>query len=252
MRTGWIYAALGFGSGAAIGWAVTADIYEKRLRDEKLDSLEKDLYLEKENNPIVEVEFVDPNQTELIMDQRHLPDPYLNPDPEETPNSIDSVEAVESLESVRPSRVEELISQYEANPEAQEEFARQATISQEPENSQPFVIPRNDFAYDDEGQHYEKVTVTYYPDDRVVLDDEDEPINDVLRTIGWRNLARFGDESGDANVVFIRNRRMETDFEVVKEEDSPLPLHVKYGMQREEFNVSKAAGLVKLRPEDED
>ncbi len=93
--------------------------------------------------------------------------------------------------------------------------------------------------------------MTYFPAHRTLLDDGQEPIEDVNAYVGWKNLNRFGDESGDSDVVFIRNRALLTDFEVVREEDSDLPLHVKYGMTLPEFEVNKASGILKLRPEDQ-
>jgi hypothetical protein len=72
----------------------------------------------------------------------------------------------------------------------------------------------------------------------------------VGNTLGWKNLSQFGGESGDPDTVFIRNQRLETDFEVVRDDESPLPLHIQYGMGKEEFKVNKAAGTLRLRDED--
>lgn len=242
MRKELVYAALGFGSGAAIAWAVTADIYEKRLKEQLT-------YVVNVNNidddPIessVEIETADPNQTELILDQRHLDDPYDEPVQPDVPEG-------ETEEQTR-SNLETLIDTYTADPQAREDFAASTRVIPGSENTPPFVISREDYAFDDEGQSYAKITVTYYPHDRVLLDDDDEPM-DIARIIGYKNLNRFGDESEDPNVVFIRNHRMETDFEVVKEEEARLPLHVSYGMEKEEFHAHKAAGLIKGLSEDE-
>jgi hypothetical protein len=84
-----------------------------------------------------------------------------------------------------------------------------------------------------------------------LLDDDNDPVDDIAGMIGWRSLSNFGGESGDPDVVFVRNDRLLSDFEVVRDDESELPLHVKYGMSEEEFKTNKAAGTLKLRREDE-
>lgn len=252
MRSRLIYAAVGAGAGALVAWAITADIYEKRIKQERawvLDELETRVNnLEFLN--IVEAEVMD-GQTEFVMPIEE--DSTSEIEESESVNSLDSLDAVEAVETVEETRsnLQHLIDQYTADPDAQAEFKEMVSQVPSDSDSTPFVISRNDFAYDDEGQSYEKITLTYYPRDRVLLDDEEEPMNHIPGVVGWRNLSRFGDSSEDANVVFIRNRKMETDFEVVKDDENPLPLHVKYGMEKEEFRANKAAGLIKLRQEDE-
>lgn len=246
-----IYAVAGAGAGALVAWAVTADIYEKKADKERFAYAEllKDktehiwaLQDRLDNQPDSNAEDtidIDPNQPSLMDEQV------------DQQNPIEAVKAVESLESVEPSQVQRLIDQYTASPEAQEEFARLTATPQDGDNRQPFVISRAEYAWSEHYEHYGKITLTYYPNDRVLLDDEDDVFPDIQRDIGWRNLNRFGDQSEDPSVVFIRCDRLETDFEVVKEEEAPLPLHVKYGMEKEEFRVHNAAGLIKLREEDE-
>jgi len=248
MVTKAVYAAFGFGIGSAFAWAITSDIYERRIRDERksYDEMikEKTEHIwslqDRLDNPRIEDVDTIPGQIQLVDTDEEVA--------EEAPKQDDEVPAGETVEETR-SNLQELINRYTADPEAQEEFAQMTAVVQE--NQQPFVISRENYAYDEEGQYYEKITLKYYPDDRVLLDDEDEPIEDVNSYVGWRNLSRFGDDSGDPSVVFVRNNRLEIDFEVVKEDETPLPLHVKYGMEKEEFRANRAAGLIKLRQEDE-
>lgn len=109
----------------------------------------------------------------------------------------------------------------------------------------------NNHGEDDEGEDYAKVTLTYYPKAQVLLDEDQEPIDDVEAYVGWRALSQFGGMSGNADVVYVRNRRMETDFEVERETEADLPLHVQFGMPHMEFESNRAAGKIKLREEDE-
>lgn len=115
----------------------------------------------------------------------------------------------------------------------------------------PFVISQPDYAVGEEGMYYKNITMKYYPKDQILLDEMDEVVEDVDRYVGWRSLDQFGGESGDPNIVYVRNRNMEVDFEVERaDEDETLPLHVQYGMPQIEFKSQKAAGKIRL-PEEE-
>lgn len=275
MQTKLIATAVGaFGLGALFGWAVTADIHERRFRalevefDEAIGEKTRHIWALQDRAEAIWLQnkqpsstvgeatiTVDPNQTELI--DIHVWDAEETIEADEAPyldtpvyEEDDGVPEGETPEETR-TNLEKLIAEYTANQDARDDFVDVATESTN-DKTPPFVISRFVYAYDEEGTSYEKITLTYYPDDRVLLDDEEDPIEDVGNTVGWRNLSQFGNESEDPNVVFVRNRRLETDFEVIKEDDAQLPLHVKYGMEKEEFRVHKAAGLIKLRQEDDD
>lgn len=79
---------------------------------------------------------------------------------------------------------------------------------------EPYVIANEEF-YENEPE-YEQNTLTYFEGDDVLVDDKDQPIEDTDRTVGNANLLRFGHGSKDQNVVYIRNDRMQMDFEVLR------------------------------------
>lgn len=169
----------------------------------------------------------------------------------ETDETTEANDTPDEPEEVTRSRLQSLIDTYTADPDTVEQFIDRAAIEEKPSNTPPYVIPREKFAWDEEeGDQYDKVTAIYYPHHRVAVDEEQEIIDDVANTLGWKNLARFGDDSGDQDVVFIRNRRLMTDFEVVREEEEDIPLHIKYGMSKTEYETNKAAGVIRFRPED--
>jgi len=259
-----IAVALGaFGYGAALGWAITADINERKLKEERegydwllkektehiwalQQRIEHDWATRNEFTTVVDE--VDPNQTELMDIYVHESNEPIKTVVEVTPD-VDVSPVEETVEETR-SNLQKIIDTYTST-EDSKTFVDMMEHAYEDDNSPPFVISRSDYAWDEEGENYTKITLTYYPRDRVLLDDEEDPVEDVARTIGWRNLNHFGGISEDPEVVFIRNRKMTTDFEVIKEEGQ-LPLHVKYGMDKEEFRANRAAGVIKLRQEDDD
>lgn len=250
----------GIGYGALLGWALTADYYDQRLK-EKEDYID---FLHHRSTRVVSVAAPVEEEPHLVGEFNDVSDPALieEKDEESEPEKprgdetgeVDEAGGEEEVdeeqaEAVR-SNLQGIIDQYVAKPEDRDEFVNKASASVS-NNDPPFVIPKATYSWDEEGENYEHTTVTYYPNSRVVLDEDDEVIDDPGAVIGWRNLARFGDESDDPDIVYVRNRRLMTDFEVVKDEESPLPLHVKYGLGREEFNVAKAAGTLRLRDGEE-
>jgi hypothetical protein len=78
--------------------------------------------------------------------------------------------------------------------------------------SKPFVITKDEFDSEEEN---DQQSLTYYDGDDVLTDEADQPISDKEATIGFENLLRFGHGSGDPKVVYVRNPKLEVDFEVV-------------------------------------
>lgn len=78
----------------------------------------------------------------------------------------------------------------------------------------PYIIHEQEFMEAD--PEFEKLSITYYAGDDTLADDGDEEIPLVDETVGEDNLQRFGHGSGDSRIVYIRNERLSTDFEVLK------------------------------------
>lgn len=77
-----------------------------------------------------------------------------------------------------------------------------------------FVVSHDEYYLGE--KDYPQITVTYFEGDDVLIDERDEPIKDVDMTIGIASLGLFGHGSNDNNVVYVRNERLEVDFEVVR------------------------------------
>lgn len=84
-----------------------------------------------------------------------------------------------------------------------------------PNPNTPYVISIDDFMEDN---GFEKNSLTYFSSDDVLVDERELPIDDVEGTVGAFNLANmFGDPHGlskDENVLYVRNERLEVDFEI--------------------------------------
>lgn len=92
----------------------------------------------------------------------------------------------------------------------------------------PHVIEPEEFGECD----YEEVSLTYYADG-VLTDEQDNPIEDVDSMVGEDYAEHFGEYEDDS--VFVRNDRMQTDFEILADQRnySDLDKNKSYPMEDE-------------------
>jgi len=82
----------------------------------------------------------------------------------------------------------------------------------------PYAISFEEF--NENEPNHEQTTLTYYEMDDTLVDSQDKPVDDTEYTVGDDNLNRFGDGSGDPNVVYVRNNKIDMDFEIVRDKGS--------------------------------
>lgn len=98
-------------------------------------------------------------------------------------------------------------------------------------SDKPYVISFEEFA--ENKPDYIQNTITWYEGDEVLADEREEPIPDVEGTIGTNNIDRFGHGSKDPKIVYIRNERLDLDFEVVRHEGSYAEVVLGFTPERE-------------------
>lgn len=99
-------------------------------------------------------------------------------------------------------------------PEREDVMAAQA----ERDHSRPYVISH--LEYHEDELAYQKLPITYYAKDNVLCDDKDSPIPDTMFTVGDGFTKKFGQMSNDPELVYIRNEKLEIDFEVTRDSRS--------------------------------
>jgi hypothetical protein len=109
------------------------------------------------------------------------------------------------------------------------------------EPDRPFEIPEAAFGeLADEG--FQQISVTYYQADRTLCDDKDGPIRDVVGTIGTADPSGLDPElSGDPHIRYVRNRRLEVDFEILLDARSFAETVLGYGQPNRRREASPAA-----------
>jgi len=79
----------------------------------------------------------------------------------------------------------------------------------------PYVIHANEFFNREKG--YQQTQLEWYEGDKILSDENNVPIYDPERVVG---RLEFGRGSGDPNVVYIRNERLNAEYEITKNEGS--------------------------------
>lgn len=93
------------------------------------------------------------------------------------------------------------------------DFDYEAEIAQRSEAA-PYIISKDEWAQGE--KDYDQVELTYFAGDDVLADDKSKHIPDSDDVVGDLNLHRFGYGSGDNNILYVRNDRLEQDYVVVK------------------------------------
>jgi hypothetical protein len=79
----------------------------------------------------------------------------------------------------------------------------------------PYIIHQDEYMTNESG--YSQVTLTYYAADEIVTGDpNDTVVDNVDGLIGLSNLIHWGHGSDDINVVYIRNPKIEVEYEVCR------------------------------------
>ena len=175
-----------FAAGAAIGSAVAwlyAKKYYERIANEEIGSMKEWV-----NRRIAEHE-------ETTSDT-NVPDE--NPIPSMKPDLMEYAKKVTDLGYIDYSHTNS--EPEEAKEEVEEDV-----------DDYIYVIKPEEFGECD----YDEVSLTYYVDG-ILTDEQDEPIEDLAGTVGEDYMTHFGEFEDDS--VFIRNERLQVDFEILADQ----------------------------------
>lgn len=106
---------------------------------------------------------------------------------------------------------------FEDGPEGTVPFDYMTEIPMRTPNA-PYVVSIEEFM-NQEAENYDQVTISYYAGDDVLANERDEMMDDPDGSVGLENLKKFGYGSSDPNSVYVRNDRLQLEFEVVRYEE---------------------------------
>jgi hypothetical protein len=115
----------------------------------------------------------------------------------------------EKIGELEPERLVEVASEViSTDPDwiwAKELESRDATF--------PYIIHEDEFRNNE--MDYNQVTYNYYAEDDVLVDEDDHPLPHGDIVVGVENL-RFGHGTSDANLVYVRNDKLQLEMEICK------------------------------------
>jgi hypothetical protein len=114
------------------------------------------------------------------------------------------------------------------------------------DDSHPYIITVNEYMEGDE--RYDQTSISYFPLDDVLVDERDEIIDDVEGTVGTDNIQNFGLGSEDESIVYVRNERLQLEFEICHETGR----YGRYKMSYDPDKPMKYPRVKKMRNERDD
>jgi hypothetical protein len=92
-------------------------------------------------------------------------------------------------------------------------------VVEEDSESHIVLIRRKEFFEGPLNDKYHQVATTYYQNDDILIDERDKQL-DVRAAIGSIRPSWFGGEADDENVCYVRNTKLEIEFEVNRSQGS--------------------------------
>lgn len=92
------------------------------------------------------------------------------------------------------------------------DFAKEA---KETERDDIYIMSEEEYTTTMQDQGYENMILEYNPEDGTLVDEYDELILDIVGTVGDA-LNHIGYNSGDPNIVYVRNHQHQMDYEVIR------------------------------------
>lgn len=81
----------------------------------------------------------------------------------------------------------------------------------------PYIISEAEY---DESNGFDKVILSFFEDDEIVMDENEEVVTEAIDILGDANLSALRDNTVIEGEIFIRNEQYGTDYQVVLESGS--------------------------------
>lgn len=94
------------------------------------------------------------------------------------------------------------------------------TVVDEGSESHIVLLRRKEFFEGPLNDSYHQTAVTYYQNDDILYDDMGQKQLDLTAAVGSIRPSWFGNEPDDENVCYVRNTKIEVEFEVIRSQGS--------------------------------
>jgi hypothetical protein len=95
------------------------------------------------------------------------------------------------------------------------------------DRNKPYIISEDEFNEGAEG--HQSLTITWYEGDFTLTDDQEKPLRDTRSYVGDISKGTFGGVSCQPYIMYVRNERLEIDFEIKYDERAYVDAVLNYG-----------------------
>lgn len=195
--------ALLFMIGAGVGSISTYLVLNTKYKienDKKIESIKDYYYRKYEDNDSVMV------PDEVIMDEKDLPEDLILNGASKPAKSekINYAEIYDTPKNKNKGKTKSVTVEAITQPEA------------EKEELYPYVIPPQEFG-ENRDDNYAEESMVYYTDGVLTFSNGDI-VEDIVGTIGYESLTKFGEYEDDA--VYVRNDKYKVDYEILLDLDA--------------------------------
>lgn len=113
---------------------------------------------------------------------------------------------------------------------------------------EPYIISEDEFMDPNVFTEFERNTLIYYEADDTLTTDRDEVVTNVEELIGSSALTSFGYKTSNPDSVFVRNIKLGSNFEILREEGSYQVTIL--GLPEEDVDYEKAKKFFKNLDDD--
>jgi len=206
---------LAFVCGATVGGVVVAAALNQKYKtkyaqiaDDEIEQV-KDHYRMKEMDLLeTQKEIASQKKPSLETMTRHLTDKA----------KAELISEGEGYTPVTQEDIEELQEREEAEEEERNAFVElpgwnydEQVASRTPDK--PFIMHAHEYM---QSECSHQITITYFEGDDVLVDESDEVISKKDEVVGMDNLERFGFGSGDPNTLYVRNPKLDIEYEILR------------------------------------
>ncbi len=144
------------------------------------------------------------------------------PEPPEEEKRVQAMDPLERMDQRNTSKListgekaaETIVSNvFDAVSDADWDYEAERSTRTEEE---PYIIHVDEFISDEMGWDSQS-TITWYEGDKILTDSHDTPIYNPEAMVGE---IRFGHGSRDPNVVYVRNEKLQAEYEILRDEGS--------------------------------
>jgi hypothetical protein len=87
-------------------------------------------------------------------------------------------------------------------------------------HDRPYILHQTEFFEKERDEGYARLTYTYYAGDETLTDEAEEIVENPDTVVGTFNLDKFGHGADDVDVLYVRNQRLQMEFEICRTDES--------------------------------